>query len=92
MCLVTGMKDYRQGFGDVFGEYWIGLETLRTFSGARISNTLNIVLEDWDGNIRTATYNKFYVYGQGYSIQVSILTIRYLLNSISRHLRNKKFR
>lgn len=65
-------EEYRQGFGDVYDEYWLGLDGIRTITQKVRTNTaLRIILEDWNSETRTATYSRFYLYGKGYGISIS---------------------
>nr|CAB3262223.1 uncharacterized protein LOC100178820 [Phallusia mammillata] len=66
----TDLHNYQVGFGSVFGEYWLGLENIRWLTHGRIYS-LRIILEDWGGNQRHATYDQFMVYGQNYVLMVS---------------------
>nr|XP_056700169.1 angiopoietin-4 [Euleptes europaea] len=51
-------KEYKQGFGDPAGEYWLGNEAvhLLTSQGAY---SLRVELLDWEGNRAYAQYEKF---------------------------------
>ncbi|XP_054835022.1 angiopoietin-4 [Eublepharis macularius] len=51
-------KEYKQGFGDPAGEYWLGNEAvhLLTNQGAY---SLKVELLDWEGNRAYAQYEKF---------------------------------
>uniref|UniRef100_A0A182NPJ2 Fibrinogen C-terminal domain-containing protein n=1 Tax=Anopheles dirus TaxID=7168 RepID=A0A182NPJ2_9DIPT len=51
-------SEYRDGFGDVFGEHWLGLEKLRTMLDTR-RHELLVVLEDFGGVIAYARYGNF---------------------------------
>ncbi|XP_077134540.1 fibroleukin-like [Ranitomeya variabilis] len=53
-------QDYRQGFGALQGEHWLGNEHLHSLT--RLGHhTLRIELEDWYGVKRHAVYRKFKV-------------------------------
>ncbi|XP_019638401.1 PREDICTED: uncharacterized protein LOC109480612 [Branchiostoma belcheri] len=52
--------EYVQGFGDVSGELWLGLEHLHTLT-TPTQNELYVYLEDWEGNSRHARYSTFSV-------------------------------
>lgn len=52
--------DYQLGFGNLTGEFWLGLDLLNTltFSSAQ---QLRVDLYDWDGEHRWANYDVFKV-------------------------------
>ena len=53
-------EDYKQGFGYVNGDYWLGLQNLHWLtSTARYE--LRVDLEDFDGNRAYAKYNSFQI-------------------------------
>ncbi|XP_019645246.1 PREDICTED: tenascin-X-like [Branchiostoma belcheri] len=51
---------YVQGFGDVSGELWIGLEHLHSLTSQQ-QHELYVYLEDWEGNTKYARYSTFAV-------------------------------
>lgn len=65
--------DYRDGFGDLYGEFWLGndkIHHLTSDDNSQYSNypqtgtagyRLRIELEDWEGNRRYAEYGQFKV-------------------------------
>ena len=58
-----GWQDYKDGFGDLNGEFWLGLDKihrLTTASGGQ-QTTLRIDLGDHSGNKRYAKYSAFQV-------------------------------
>ncbi|XP_038052371.1 ficolin-1-like [Patiria miniata] len=64
-----GWVDYRVGFGDLAGEFWLGNDNLRTLSDSSGSWDLRIDLEDWDGNTTWAEYGNFRIIsGQDYRL------------------------
>uniref|UniRef100_A0A182W261 Fibrinogen C-terminal domain-containing protein n=1 Tax=Anopheles minimus TaxID=112268 RepID=A0A182W261_9DIPT len=50
--------EYKQGFGDLHGEHWLGLDNLHAILKPR-QHELLIVLEDFDGVIAYAHYDDF---------------------------------
>ena len=52
--------EYKQGFGDASGEYWLGNEYLHYMTSSR-AYKLRFDLEDWDGNSAYAEYSSFRV-------------------------------
>ena len=52
--------DYAKGFGDLNGEFWLGLNKINRLT-AKSSNFLHVELEDFEGNRRHAYYHTFQV-------------------------------
>ncbi|XP_020038255.2 angiopoietin-related protein 4 isoform X2 [Castor canadensis] len=46
---------YKTGFGDPQGEFWLGLEKMRSITGDRGSR-LAVQLQDWDGNAKSLKF------------------------------------
>ncbi|KAL2099813.1 hypothetical protein ACEWY4_004207 [Coilia grayii] len=63
---------YREGFGDKKGEYWLGLQTLFLLT-AQKKYELRVNMEDFDGKKVFANYSSFSVSseGDGYRLSVS---------------------
>ena len=55
-----GWDDYREGFGDAEGEYWLGLQKVHVLSTTK-SYKLRIDMEDWTGRWWYAQYDTFSV-------------------------------
>lgn len=55
--------DYRDGFGDINSEFWLGNEIIHKLTSAG-NNVLNIKLMDWTGNIVYAQYSGFSLDGE----------------------------
>ncbi|XP_023677753.1 angiopoietin-related protein 6 [Paramormyrops kingsleyae] len=51
-------EQYKQGFGNLDGEYWLGLEHLYWLSAQAVYR-LRVVLEDWQGRQVFAEYDSF---------------------------------
>ena len=66
-----GWKDYNNGFGDVKGEFWLGLDNIyRLTHQAR--NRLRVDLEDTKGKSAYAKYNYFAVYSERSKYRLSL--------------------
>ena len=63
--------DYENGFGNLTGEFWLGLSKIHRLTQER-SNTLRVDLGDFDGNTAYAKYSTFSV---GNSITEYTLTV-----------------
>ena len=55
-----GWESYKNGFGDLKGEFWLGNDNLHRLT-ANSDVRLRIDLEDFDGNIAYAEYTTFKV-------------------------------
>ena len=51
-------SDYKVGFGDLNGEFWLGLDKIHRLTSDN-NSMLRVDLEDFEGNISYAEYNKF---------------------------------
>ncbi|XP_064632178.1 angiopoietin-related protein 7-like isoform X1 [Lineus longissimus] len=63
--------DYKDGFGDLTGEYWLGLEKMYILN-LRGNNAVRFDLWDFAGETAHASYTKFILFGEDdkYRIQV----------------------
>ena len=66
-----GWDDYKQGFGNLNDEFWLGLDKIHrlSFSG---SYKLRVDLEDLHGNTAFAEYSSFGVSSEGAKYQLSL--------------------
>ncbi|XP_045183336.2 fibrinogen-like protein 1 [Mercenaria mercenaria] len=65
-------KEYKNGFGDLNGEFWLGNERLSILT-ATGDHELRIDMEDFEGNRAFAKYSKFRIYPEEdkYKLEVS---------------------
>uniref|UniRef100_A0A8C1S973 Microfibril associated protein 4 n=1 Tax=Cyprinus carpio TaxID=7962 RepID=A0A8C1S973_CYPCA len=79
-------NQYKRGFGNVEGEYWLGLENMYQLTRNR-AYILRVDLEDFQGNKVFAQYSNFSVGPEtdGYKLQVSRFTDGGAGDSLSYH-------
>uniref|UniRef100_A0A3B3Z9B3 Fibrinogen C-terminal domain-containing protein n=1 Tax=Periophthalmus magnuspinnatus TaxID=409849 RepID=A0A3B3Z9B3_9GOBI len=67
-----GWDQYKAGFGQASGEYWLGLETIHTLT-SRKNYALRVEMEDFEGAKVFAHYSSFSVGAEeeGYKLSVS---------------------
>ncbi|XP_018423103.1 PREDICTED: angiopoietin-2 isoform X4 [Nanorana parkeri] len=53
-------KEYKKGFGDPSGEYWLGNELVAQLTNPQ-RYVLKIQLKDWEGNEAYSLYDQFYL-------------------------------
>ncbi|XP_028410527.1 ryncolin-4-like isoform X1 [Dendronephthya gigantea] len=68
-----GWQDYKHGFGDLKGEFWLGLDKIHRLTTAS-RNKLRIDLEDTSGSKRYAEYGLFAVTSERQKYQLSLGT------------------
>ncbi|KAL9961213.1 hypothetical protein ACROYT_G030116 [Oculina patagonica] len=66
-----GWADYKGGFGNLNGEYWLGLEKIHRLTSSGQYN-LRVDLEDFAGNTVYAEYGSFGVASEGNKYQLSV--------------------
>ena len=64
--------DYVKGFGDLNGEFWLGLSKIHRLTNSGTTKTLRVDLEDFDGNKRHANYSTFRVLDSSRKYQLNI--------------------
>ncbi|XP_055637542.1 microfibril-associated glycoprotein 4-like [Toxorhynchites rutilus septentrionalis] len=57
-----GWNEYENGFGDLNGEFWLGLKKIHELTYAK-HHELHVVMEDFEGVMAVAKYNHFLVGG-----------------------------
>ena len=64
-------RDYKHGFGNLNGEFWLGLDKINRLTEAQ--SCLRVDLEDFEKNVRYANYSVFSVGGPitNYKLTVS---------------------
>ena len=63
--------DYKEGFGEVSGEYWLGNDIIHQLT-SRSKYALKFVLTDWDNVTKYARYNRFEIADEAGRYRLSI--------------------
>jgi len=66
-----GWDDYKRGFGNLNGEFWLGLDKIHRLTVSS-SNKLRVDLEDVPGNTAFAEYSSFAVAGENAKYTLSL--------------------
>ena len=69
----VGWTDYKNGFGNLNGEFWLGLDKIHRLTRAT-KNRLRVDLEDTTGNSAYADYDMFAVTSESTKYQLSLGT------------------
>ena len=67
-----GWSDYKRGFGNLNGEFWLGLDKIHRLTETR--NKLRVDLEDTTGKTAYAEYDMFAVTSEKAKYQLSLGT------------------
>lgn len=65
-------NEYKEGFGNIAGEFWMGLEKIYELTSSRL-HELMIVMESFDGTKKTAKYSAFGISGESSFYSLSLL-------------------
>ena len=79
-----GWDEYKNGFGDLNGEFWLGLDKIHRLT-KQTQNKLRVDLEDFEGNTAYAEYDNFVVADEASDYTLSQLG-KYSGNCAARHL------
>ena len=72
-----GWNDYKNGFGQMDGEYWLGLDKIHRVSNIG-HNVLRIDLADFEGQYRYAQYDIFEVGSEDGNYKLRVETTSYV--------------
>ena len=68
-----GWADYVKGFGDLNGEFWLGLNKIhRLTNGSNTTAALRVDLEDFEGENRYAKYSTFQILDSSRKYQLNV--------------------
>ena len=65
-----GWSDYQNGFGNLYGEFWLGLEKIHRLT--KSPSKLRVDLEDFDGKTSYAEYDLIVVATESKKYQLSV--------------------
>lgn len=65
-------SEYKEGFGNIAGEFWMGLDKIHELTSTKIY-TLLIVLENFDGETKFAKYSSFGISSESSQYTLSLL-------------------
>ena len=68
---LRGWNDYKRGFGNLNGEFWLGLDKIHRLTVSS-RNKLRVDLEDLHGNTAFAEYSSFAVTSERAKYQLSL--------------------
>ena len=66
-----GWADYQNGFGDLNGEFWLGLDKIHRLTNGDTFK-LRVDLEDWEGETRFAEYDMFAISDEASKYRLSL--------------------
>ena len=64
--------DYREGFGDLEGEFWLGNDNIHMLLALQDNHELRIDMVDHDGNTLFAKYSRFMVASESQQYRLSV--------------------
>ena len=64
--------EYIHGFGDVNGEYWLGLSKIYRLANSSMPQRLRVDLESFAGENRHAEYRSFFIGGSEITYQLHV--------------------
>ena len=85
-------NDYKHGFGDLCGEFWLGLDKIHRLTSG-VNNVLRVDLGDFEGKNTYAEYERFGVMGENdkYKLILGSYSGRTVISSLlSSHAKNRR--
>ena len=86
-------NDYKHGFGDLCGEFWLGLDKIHRLTSG-VNNVLRVDLGDFEGKNTYAEYERFGVMGEDdkYKLILGSYSGRTVISSLlSSHAKNGRW-
>ncbi|XP_078664359.1 angiopoietin-related protein 6-like [Branchiostoma floridae x Branchiostoma belcheri] len=71
VCFDRNWEEYKHGFGNKNGEYWLGNENIHQLTNQK-SYSLRVDMQGWDGQTRYATFSSFRVSGESDQYRLTI--------------------
>ena len=65
-------NEYKEGFGNIAGEFWMGLDKIHELTSSRLYKLL-IVMEAFDGTTKSATYSAFGISDESSFFSINLL-------------------
>jgi hypothetical protein len=66
-----GWQDYKTGFGNLNGEFWLGNDKIHRLTKRKIT-VLRVDVEDWNGNTGYAMYSSFVIANESESYRLDV--------------------
>lgn len=80
--------DYRVGFGNLSGEFWLGNDNLRSLTESTGPWRLRVEIEGWDNETFWADFGVFQISGENFTLLVDLYNSNSTIgNSLSKHSR-----
>ncbi|XP_066264951.1 uncharacterized protein [Branchiostoma lanceolatum] len=83
-------EEYKQGFGNKSGEYWLGNENIHLLT-SQTNYKLRVDLMDWDGDSRFAEYSSFRVSGESYQYRLYVTGYTGTAGDATAHNNGRRF-
>ncbi|XP_067939153.1 angiopoietin-related protein 2-like [Watersipora subatra] len=67
--------NYKEGFGNMTGEYWLGLDKLHALT--QTNRRLNILVKLTNGTVVSGTWSSFFIGSQGDNYKLNVSSVAY---------------
>ena len=72
MSFTHNWAEYREGFGDLNGEHWLGNSNIHAITSTARPYKLRVDLEDWEGNTAYAEFSTFSIASEAGGFRLSV--------------------